>query len=243
MATDKQSTETVPHAIDHGMIETYFDGELRADQLGTLTRDDIVSEPMYGALDEIRRVVRTDYSLSMGDIDGMSLLDAINRDIDAYESGKKSSTPASPRVSSVSPVVSSRRKVVRWIPAMVAAALFCLSLPGLVTMFRAEPAPQMPSPTVVYVNGNPAQQGVAMCAGDGTRYGDSAHNVAGDVMPIPAVQNGASDKNQLTVEEMDFAIRHLIQRIESLEEANRIGVESGKIPFDSNVNGEHSPNL
>ena len=240
MTMNNQEHKSNARAIDPGMIEAYFDGELKADELGTLTRNEIIAEPAYAALEELRHVVRTDSKLALRDVDGMALLDAINADIDRHEAEKKPKTLSMP-VSATTK--STRHRILRWVPAMVAAALFCLSLPGWVSMFMPEPDPQIQQPTVVYVGTNHAQQGVAVCPGDSTNRYQEPDQFNHDIIPQPPVRTSTPIKEQLTVEEMDYAIRHLIKRIESLEEANRLGIESGIIPFDSEDNQDHSPNL
>ena len=241
MTINNQDSKMNDRAIDPGMIEAYFDGELKADELGTLTRNEIMADPVYEALDELRHVVRTDSRLALSDIDGMSLLDAINSDIDAYECEKKPLHVVEP-VAATPKRVGHGRVVLRWVPAIAAAALFCLSIPGWVSMFSSTPEPQVPSPTVVYVGANHTQQGVAVCPGETNLYQEPQH-IEDRAMPQPPVRTSTPVKEQLTVEEMDYAIRHLIKRMESLEEANRLGIESGKIPFETEENQDHSPNL
>ena len=241
MTINNQENGMNARAIDPGMIEAYFDGELKADELGTLTCSEIMSDPIYEALDELRHVVRTDSRLALNDVDGMSLLDAINSDIDAYEREKKPEPVVAPIAAAPKRV--SRGRVLRWLPAVAAAALFCLSIPGWVSIFTSNPEPQMQSPTVVYVGANHAQQGVAVCPSDTNLYQQEPQHIEDRAIPQPPVRTSTPVKEQLTVEEMDYAIRHLIQRIESLEEANRVGIENGIIPLDADGNQEHSPNL
>ncbi len=242
MTISTQEKEMNARAIDPGMIEAYFDGELKADELGTLSRNEIMADPIYESLDELRRVVRTDSKLALNDIDGMSLLDAINGEIDAYEKTKKSSPSAVVAPTPVVPKQTVRHRALRWVPAIVAAALFILSIPGWVSMLSSSPDPQMQQPTVVYVGANHAQQGVSVCPAERNNY-EEMPRIDEAEMPLPPARTSTPVKEQLTVEEMDYAIRHLIKRIESLEEANRLGIESGQIPFDSNEDQDHSPNL
>ena len=241
MTISNQDSKMSDRAIDPGMIEAYFDGELKADELGTLTRNEIMADPVYEALDELRHVVRTDSRLALNDVDGMSLLDAINGEIDAYEREKKPVMHISEPVAAA-PKRSARGRIWRWVPAIAAAALFCLSIPGWVSIFTPNAEPQMQSPTVVYVGANHTQQGVAVCPGDTNLYQEPQH-IEDRALPQPPVRTSTPVKEQLTVEEMDYAIRHLIKRMESLEEANRLGIESGKIPFETEENQDHSPNL
>lgn len=192
------------------MIQSYFDGELKSDELEALSHDDLVHSEMYGALDELRQVVRTESRLALEDIDGYALLDAINKQID-----EETKPVLKPELSPLSQPKrrTSKQFFQRWAPALIGAALFLLSLPGLIHWIAVgasgNETPAQPAQTVVVIDGN------------GSQHPQNMVNYQNVPVAAPANQN-----NQLTVEEMDFAIRHLIKRIETLEN-NQNGTENG----------------
>ena len=223
------------------LIESYFDGELKSDEFDTIQHEDIVRTETWQALEQLRHVVKMESELALDDIDGLSLLDAIHDDIDAYEH-KKSEDHAN----TVSPVAtpsrnSAPRRWTHWIPAMVGAALFLASIPGLVGLFNSTSVPtpeqqQQPSTTVVYVDGNGYQksQDVVCPSVQQPMWYDNQDLQANGEVPSVAKRPENKRGDQLTVEEMDNAIRLLIRRIESLEEVNRQGVEKGDISLQGN---------
>ncbi len=196
-------------AINPLMIQSYFDGELDSEELEALSKEEIEKTPTYEALSELRRVVRVDSDLAMSEIDGCALLDAINKEIDLIDKGKTPSQPMS--VFSQPKRRTSKQFFQRWAPAMIGAACLLLSIPGLVHwIVSGNQSTQTTQPqTVVVIDSN-----------------GSAHsqNLVTYQQPegssIQQAGVGNNNSNQLTVEEMDFAIRHLMKRIETLEEAN-----------------------
>ena len=221
------------------LIESYFDGEVKSEEFETIHHEDIVKSETWQALDELRRVVRMESELALDDIDGFSLLDAIHDDIDQYD--KHQSEEHS---KTVAPVVQTSRehhtrRWTHWIPAMVGAALFLISIPGLVGIFTSgtnSSPDQQPSTTVVYVDGNGYQksQDVVCPAAQQPMWYENGDLQAGDIPSVAKRQEDLPKGDQLTVEEMDNAIRLLIRRIESLEEVNRQGVEKGDISIQDN---------
>lgn len=212
------------HKVHEGSMtpiqaEAYFDNALTQEDLANYSRDErdqIERGPLFAALGEMRDTMRTDIKYAIGDIDGVELLDAIHKTIDrpseAYhqEGGQWQDTAQRP-ARRTSPIV-------RWIPAMVAAALFVLSLPGLISLLSHDLDPHQdlpPAQTIVYMN-DPASAHVASCPQSVTDHIDPTSLTPTD--------------DQLTVREMDHAIHLLIRRIESLEEVNRVRVERGELP-------------
>ena len=215
------------------LIESYFDGELKSDEFDTICHEDIVQTETWKALDELRQVVRTESELALDDVDGFSLLDAIHKDIDAYESGKNEE-----QLRSVSPVEKPVRREhgfrwKSWIPAIVASALFLASIPGWVQMFWSEGNSADSSTTVVYVDGNNAQKSQDVVCPAPQYWHENQPLMDRDV-PSNVYPQKADKSDQLTVDEMDNAIRHLIRRIETLEEANQERLERGDISLQHN---------
>ncbi|MBR4986586.1 MAG: hypothetical protein IKY83_12715 [Proteobacteria bacterium] len=208
------------------MIQSYFDGELKSDELEAISHDALVHSQEYEAMDELRRVVRTESRLALEDIDGCALLDAINSRIDA-DCGRK---VVAPDPLSLPKRRTSAQFFRRWAPALIGAALFLLSVPGLAHWIvvgvsgNSGDAPQVPAVVVIDSNAAHSQEMVSYKKAD-------APGCMNGVYPqqnVDAVVNPASRGEQLTVDEMDVALRHLIQRIETLEEVNRNSVETGK---------------
>ncbi|MBO4351226.1 MAG: hypothetical protein J6A01_09820 [Proteobacteria bacterium] len=214
--------------LDPFMIESFFDGELSSSELDGIREEDIIESETYRALEELRNVVRTDTRMALNQVDGYALWDAISSRIEEK-------MPAKPRMPESDLSQPKRRTskqfFQRWAPALIGAGLFLLSIPGFVlwgiTMNRSDVQPQ----TVVVIDSNAAHhdQGVVNYQVPNQQNWNAPNNNA-IVMPSNANPVTSSD-SQLTVEEMDFAIRHLIQRIESLEDANRSDIESGKKPL------------
>ena len=217
MDENKRQTKS----INPIMIQSYFDGELSSEDLEAISHEDLIHNDSYAALAELRSVVRTESELALSDIDGYALLDAINRQIDA-----ETKPSAQPELNPLSQPKrrTSKQFFQRWSPALIGAALFLLSLPGLIHWIAVgvsgTDTPQQPAQTVVVIDSN-AQHPQNM-----VNYQNPAQVQA----VMPSVQPAS---NQLTVEEMDFAIRHLIKRIETLENANQNGVDSGSLVIGS----------
>lgn len=198
--------------INSLMIQSYFDGELNSEEFEAISHEDLVNSETYKALDELRRVVRTEAELALDDIDGYALLDAINRQIDE---DLKPSLHEQPTLTVLSAPKrrTSKQFFQRWAPALIGAALFLLSIPGLIhwiAIGSAQNDTQSQPQTVVVIDSNGAVHSQGM-----VNYQNPSQNV----LAVPSAQNG--NNSQLTVEEMDFAIRHLIKRIETLENANQ----------------------
>ena len=228
---DKNHHETLMNPM---LIESYFDGELKSDEFDAICHEDIVQTETWKALDELRQVVRTESELALDDVDGFSLLEAIHKDIDAYEFSKNED-----KLRSVSPVVKPMRqdsgfRWKSWIPAIAAAALFLASIPGLVQMFWMDaPVKQEPSTTVVYMDSNNPQKSQDVVCPAPQYWHENQPLMDMDV-PSNVYPQKKDKADQLTVDEMDNAIRHLIRRIETLEEANQERIERGDISLQHN---------
>ncbi|MBQ1924794.1 MAG: hypothetical protein II767_12920 [Proteobacteria bacterium] len=206
------------------MIQSYFDGELKSDELEAISHADLVHSPEYEAMDELRRVVRMESRLALDDIDGCAMLDAINSRLDA-ECGRKAAEPE--------PLSQPKRRTSaqffrRWSPALIGAALFLLSIPGLAHWIvvgvsgNSNEAQKVPAVVVIDSNTAHSQEMV------GYKPADARYLNAAPQQKAPGAVEPEAKDSQLTVEEMDVALRYLIQRIETLEEANRNDVETGK---------------
>ncbi len=214
--------------LDPFMIESFFDGELNSSDLDGIREEDIIESETYQALEELRNVVRTDTRMALNQVDGYALWDAINSRIE----DKKPEKPRIPESDLSQPKRrTSKQFFQRWAPALIGAALFLLSIPGFVlwgvTMNRSDVQPQ----TVVVIDSNASHHdpGVVNYQVPNQQNWNAQNNNA---IVVPSNNNPVkSNDSQLTVEEMDYAIRHLIQRIESLEDANRNDIESGKKPL------------
>lgn len=203
------------------LIQSYFDGELKSDELEALSLEAITSHPMLEVLAELREVVRYDSQQALDDIDDMALFNAIHRQI----ASEKQVTEVPKACASKSPL-SSRfgvrlKQSARWIPAFVGAALLLLSIPGLVMLFGNDKlSPNDGSSDIVSID----------IHGQGVRH--ETQNDRSQVpetlqVAAPLLQIKIHDDQQLTVHEMDFAIRHLIDRIEILEDAKRNAYDNG----------------
>ena len=236
---DNQKKEQNHHEslMNPMLIESYFDGELKSEEFETIHHEDIENTETWKALEELRQVVKTESELALDDVDGFALLEAIHNDMDAYESEK-----AEHNSRIVSPVEkTSRQSGVRrwkqWIPAMVASALFLLSVPGLIQMFGSNPAPvtpDTPQTTVVYVDGNNHHNAQDVVCPVQPSYWHESQNLGETDRIAAKAPQERSQSEQLTVDEMDNAIRLLIRRIENLEEANQQRLEKGDISLQHN---------
>lgn len=206
------------------MIQSYFDDELTSEEFEAISHDDLIHSPTYQALEELRQVVRTESELALDHIDGYALLDAINAQIDAEL--KTSHKPVPSAESVFAPKRRTTAQVFqRWAPAFIGAALFLMSIPGLIAMFTYDNHDEAKTPTVVLIDSNrTAQPAQAM-----VQYPQPAQ-VWYDNQPkqAEAVPTAETPNSQLTIEEMDFALRHIINRIENLENAHVNGLETGK---------------
>ena len=212
--------------LDSLMIESFFDGELSPDELKDFNEKDLVQSETYKALEELRNVVRTDTRMAINNVDGYALWDAISSQIEE----KSPSKMQPPEVDFSQPKRrTSKQFFRRWAPVFIGAALFLLSIPGFILWgmtinHNNDVQPQ----TVVVIdsNGNHHDQSVV------NYQVPKQHDWKDDALGIPTSGKPAStNDSQLTVEEMDFAIRHLIKRIESLEDSNRNDIETGKKPL------------
>lgn len=217
------------------MIQSYFDNELTSEEFAAISHDDLIHSPTYLALSELRQVVRTESELALDDIDGYALLDAINAQIDAdpRQSVQSIHPIKTEKQEDVSPFTPKRRTTAqvfrRWAPAFVGAALFLLSIPGFVNMFTPKPLSETQTPTVVVIDGNRNAQAAQAVVNypSNTQHVWYENNTPPNAQ-IPAQTNITSPDEQLTIEEMDFALRHLINRIETLEKAHTDGLETGR---------------
>lgn len=220
------------------LIQSYFDGELESDELEALSLEAIKSHPMLEALAELREVVRYDSQRALEDINEMALLNAIHRQI-ASEKQVISIPKATQAKSAFSARFGARvKQSARWAPAFVGAALLLLSIPGLMMLFAGGDSnkPQE-QPTVVCVDADHNDQSAPFMASQTDSHPQNNEKVQAPTaiqVAAPSLQIKSRDDQQLTVQEMDFAIRHLIDRIESLEDANRN-------PYDSTDLGLTKP--
>ncbi len=241
---ENTSNQTGPNPL---MIQSYFDNELTSEEFAAISHDELIHSPTYQALAELRQVVRTESELALDDIDGYALLDAINAQIDAEPMHSvQNLQPAAPSVASG--FMPKRRTTAqvfrRWAPALVGAALFLLSIPGFVTMFTAKPMLDTQTPTVVVIdsNGKPQQAQTVVQYPQTAQHVWFDSNAAAPQNPAQVPQN--IPDSQLTIEEMDFALRHLINRIENLENAHTNGIETGQKalfpnPLPQNIQENH----
>lgn len=208
--------------VNPWMIQSYFDGESKSDEFETLSRDALMETPTWKALSELRSIVRMDSEEVVDSIDSYALLASIQERIER-ESEQSPHFVRTPRKSSV------RSAFVRWMPAIVGAALFFLSIPGLVGLLQKDDEPLKPS-TVVYITDSGKNAPYpSVGASSGMREEAESQAV---VLPRNALGSSAAFKaqgtQQLTVEELDFALRKLVDRIEMLEKANQKNIETGK---------------
>ena len=238
--------------LDPMLIQSWYDGELDEGELEDITVNDIAGHPMVDALQEIGALVRSDVGDAFSDFDEDAMWSAISRQINAsnlvaepkavadkvpvtHTSRVASDSIAQPSRSDVTAAgchASKKSRVVRWIPTMIGAALFLFSLPGLITMIQQSDnekvsAASKPAQTVVVVDAkavDPATQNVinyaTQNAWNTASYDSSAL--------IPRARINTSE-DQLTVEEMDKALKLVLQRLEYLEQQNQQRLERGDI--------------
>ncbi len=244
--------------LDPMLIQSWFDGELDETDLEEINTNDVMSHPMYGALSELRDVVRTDVESAFDDVNEDAMWAAISRgiaDIDVKTGLSKEETTlasAAPHTSkslsipsistpsrSVAAPSSRKNTILRWLPSIIGAALFLVSIPGLYTMLApkaSEPA-QQPT-TVVYVEAAAATpmapNSVTYAAHKTDSWqspGDEQTSISKSRIIVPT----QTRENQLTVEEMDTAIKLLMNRLETLEEENRQRIERGDAPLRPSI--------
>lgn len=197
------------------LIQSYFDGEVTSDAFGGMPDEMIRQTQEYQALDELRRVVRLDMETELDRIDSYALLDAINQAIDADETSQTHPASHSPLRPSRRTSSTAASHIVRWLPTFIGAALFLLSIPGFVLWFQADDTNAQPQ-TVVYINDPAAVQKTQQPKSQlWMDHAQEAH-----VVGVPT-----TSKEQLTIEELDFALRKLADRLESLEKASGHPVE------------------
>lgn len=256
----ERSGETMKNAkqavldLDPMLIQSWYDGELDEDELEDISVNDIASHPMVEALDELGSLVREDVKSAFENFDEAALWAAISHDInakqkntehqaacdkvsishpshverEAYAQPSRSSATAS---SHVSPT---RSRMIRWLPTLIGAALFLFSLPGLITMIQRSDNSQVSSAsqqpqTVVVVD----TKSVDSATQNALNYAAQKawQPSSQDQAPlIPRARINNSD-DQLTVEEMDKALKLILQRLESLEQQNQQRIERGEMPI------------
>ncbi len=230
--------------IDPLLIQSWFDNELDVSDMDSELLDEISRHPMVDALHEMRALVRAENEDALKDLDSASMWAAISDAIDdqnsvAHRPSVECCAVVRPSHSSIStnvpvaaPRPSVKARVLHWMPAIVGAALFLIGLPGLVTMIQQsdnETAVANAKQTVVYVNpGAVDPAGVAQ---------PNINLAAHAIQPENTIQRSRiampddADNSRLTVDEMDTAIRVLMQRLETLEKQNQERIEQGQAPI------------
>ena len=252
--------------LDPILIQSWFDGELTPEDLEDITEDDIANHPMVSALAELRDVVCTDVANAFDDVDEDAMWAAISKNIAninvktglRYDEETPQTTQIKPlsqnqlsapsRHAHTASTRKSTHAALRWLPAILGAALFCLSLPGLYTMFSNnddEPAAiQSPSTTVVYVGTGAVDQNTQNALNYAAHTPEAWKNRQQDQNALlPKSRFGVttqSPEDQLTVEEMDTAIRLLMNRLETLEYENLQRIERGDTAIKTDLD---APNI
>lgn len=254
----ERSGETMKNAtravldLDPMLIQSWYDGELDKSALENTVADEIAGHPMVAALEELGALVRADVGAAFSDFDEDGMWSAIRQEIQSGEVGHDakaaceiagvrhpSRVPSDdvawrqPSQACVSRQGSSlRARIVRWIPTLVGAALFLFSLPGLITMIQLSDndkvsAAAQSAQTVVVVEANavdPATQSAINYAAQKAWK----PSVREETALIPHARINTSE-DQLTVEEMDKALKLVLQRLESLEQQNQERLERGEM--------------
>lgn len=221
-------------AINPLMIQSYFDGESRSDEFSAISGEDLTKTPTWQALNELRQAVRLDAESVIDSIDSYALLSSIQERIERESAKAPAVMHASRRSCEQKP--SARGNFMRWLPTLIGAALFLCSLPGIIqiaaqdgdssrlTDARIAESAQVPQ--------CPSQQsaiaGNADSGDDALRAPNNQDTVQYARHGDMRLQRNAQSNQQLTVEELDFALRRLVDRIENLERANQKNIESGK---------------
>lgn len=219
------------------MIQSYFDGETQSDEFSALERSSLSQTPTWQALNELRQVVRLDSESFIDSIDSYDLLSSIQDRIER-ESEKTPVVLHSSRTA-LSRQASGKFSVTRWIPTFIGVAALLCSIPGLVQLFSQDRAALHPS--IVYVADSDAQK--AQCpVQQAAQQGRPLDNHAIDEASIQFARQpylkrnaNANPSQQLTIEELDFALRRLVERIETLEKANQNDIETGKSALNADI--------
>ncbi|MBQ1926639.1 MAG: hypothetical protein II180_11050 [Proteobacteria bacterium] len=238
--------------LDPMLIQSWYDGELDEGELEEITVNDIAEHPMVDALEEIGALVRNDVENAFSDLDEDAMWSAISRQINAnnvvaepkaaadkvpvtHSSRVASDAVAQPARSDLAASgchASKKSRFVRWIPTLIGAALFLFSLPGLITMIQQSDndkvsAASQPAQTVVVVDAksvDPATQSAINYAAQNAW--NPAPQDSSALIPRARINNS---EDQLTVEEMDKALKLVLQRLEYLEQQNQQRLERGDI--------------
>lgn len=234
--TSKSRPQSLAPESNPLLIQSYFDGELGGDELEALSLEAITSHPVLEALKELRDIVRYDSQQALEDIDDTALLNAIHRQIASEKQlihvPKAQASPSS---------LSSRARLTKgrhWAPVFIGIALLLLSIPGLVMLFvHPEMNKSDKNHDIVCVDGDAQTKQHASISDSPKKHNEPRlrHDEKNDThdapaalqVPAPRLQMQNQEDQQLTVEEMGFAIRHLIGRIENLENVNRNSYDHG----------------
>lgn len=240
--------------LDPMLIQSWYDGELDEDELEDISVNDIASHPMVEALDELGSLVREDVRSAFENFDEAALWAAISHDINAKQTNSEPQTacdnvslsrpsrvereayvqPSRMSATAEGKVSATRSRITRWLPTFIGAALFLFSLPGLITMIQRSDNAQVSTTsqqpqTVVVVDAksvDSATQNALNYAAQKAWQPSSQEQAP----LIPRARIANSD-DQLTVEEMDKALKLVLQRLESLEQQNQQRIERGEMPL------------
>jgi|GEM_PF-2832884 len=219
---------------DPFLIQSFFDAEALPDDLSESQLEAIYQHSLLGTFGELRQVVRDDTQTMLDSVDGDAMWQAIQKEI------------VLPKQAMVLPARRSRlQRVARFAPLLVGAAMMLASLPGLIQLLTSgEGEADAPAHTVVYVDASDAaslpQGSISYTAShapviwyNGREDRPAALSDDPSHRMVNLRRQAAGDREQLTVEEMDRALRHLIQRIETLEDLNHGHIEHGSPLFDT----------
>lgn len=222
-------------AINPLMIQSYFDGETRSDEFSAVSGEDLAQTPTWQALNELRQAVRLDAESVIDSIDSYALLSSIQDRIERESAKAPAAMHASRRSCEQKP--SARGSFMRWLPTLIGAGLFLCSLPGIIQIAarsgdngnRLTDARVAESAQIAQCPSQQAANAVGDDPADDALRAPNSQNAVqyarhGDAR----LQRNAPGNQQLTVEELDFALRRLVDRIENLERANQKNIESGK---------------
>lgn len=220
-------------AINPLMIQSYFDGETRSDEFSAVSGEDLAQTPTWQALNELRQAVRLDAESVIDSIDSYALLSSIQDRIERESAKAPAAMHASRRSCEQKP--SARGSFMRWPPTLIGAGLFLCSLPGIIQIAARNGGDRLTDTPVAesaQIAQCPSQQAAnrddADPDGDALRAPNSQNAVQYARHGDARLQRNAPGNQQLTVEELDFALRRLVDRIENLERANQKNIESGK---------------
>lgn len=231
MHQDAQKKEVNPL-----MIQSYFDGETPSDELDAISHESLSETPTWQALNELRHAVRLDAESFIDSVDSYALLSSIEDRIER----EREKSPAPLHASRTAPAqqTTKRFSLKHWIPTFIGVAALLCSIPGLVQLIDDDDAPP---PTVVYVadSGTPKVQCPAPQA---PPQGIHADDLSSDDATVQFARRShlkfdtnANPSQQLTIEELDFALRRLVDRIETLEKANQNNIETGKSALNTDL--------